>query len=136
MNVGGLSSWSVSDKPNRWDIVGAASSLALSAVFLSTVEAVLAVWLIVGFIASAVLIGPVAASALGQRVSSWLEAIGGSGRLLAVAITFVVWHYVVEPTLGIPDVLVTNFVSGGLLALGVVVMTETLRTHIFAAASS
>jgi hypothetical protein len=135
MSAGNISTWSVNDGPNRWDIVTAVSSLVLSAVFLSTVEAVLVVWLIVGFVASVVLIGPVAASTLGRRVSSWLEAIGGPGRLLAVAITYVVWHYVVEPLLGIPDVLVTNFVSGGLLALGVVIMTETLRTHIFAAAS-
>lgn len=135
MSAGNISTWSADDKPNRWDIVTAASSLVLSAAFLSTVEAVLAVWLVAGFVASAVLIGPVAASTPGRRISSWFETIGGPGRLLAVVTTFVVWRYVVESLLGIPDILVANLIIGGLLALGIVVTAEALRTHIFAAAS-
>ena len=121
-----LSAWSADGKPNWSDIAVAAFATLWAVSYLFLIETVSWLWLAVGFIVGAILMGPVAISQVGELIGSWLESIGVAGRAVSI-IASVVGLGAVEIALGIPQTPMTNATIGGMFAFGVFVVTEALR---------
>lgn len=124
-----LTAWSSDGKPNLSDVVVAAFSTLWAVSFFSLIETVW-LWLTVGFVVGAVLLGPVATSTVGKRIGAWFESIGIAGRAIFIIVS-VVCLGAAQIALDVPQTSVTNVVIGGMFALGISIAAEALRARIF-----
>lgn len=120
-----VSSWS--SEPSRLEI-GLAAVFVVQVVTAFLVATISVAWLAIGAVVSALALGPGADSTIGTRIGAWFRAIGTGGRLLVIAgFAAVIWATL--PVLPLPRVLMHSFATGGLLAISVIVLLQTIRTH-------
>ncbi len=105
------------DRPPTWLEVGLTllvTGTVAGKVLRGKVVSWPALW--VGFAAFAVALGPGAQSAPGARVGQWFRDIGTAARG-AVVVLFVVGYALLSRFAWFPDVVLSDFGSGGLLAV-------------------
>jgi len=104
------------DRPPTWLEVGVAllvTHTVAEKVLRGDVVSWPALW--AGFAAFAVALGPGAQSALGARIGQWFRGLDGFTRGAAIVL-FVVGFALLSRLPWFPDVLLSDFASGGLLA--------------------
>lgn len=130
MSSRNLSVWPADRNPSRLDIVVGIWAIFQSLLFFSATDTPVSwVWLVVGAVVLVIVMGPVAASPVGKRIGAWSKAIGGAGRIVAIVIAFAAIS-AVEAMVAIPTTPAMNFLTGGLFAIGVVIVLEAIRTRV------
>ena len=122
-----VSSWS--SEPSRLEI-GLAAVFVVQVVTAFLVATISVAWLAAGAVVFALALGPGADSTIGTRIGAWFRAIGTGGRLLVIA-GFAVTIWTALAVLPLPRVLIHSFATGGLLAVAVIVLLQTVWAHGF-----
>jgi|SRR5699024_4688537 len=125
-----LSVWPTGRDPSRLEIVVGIWAIFQSFLFFSATDTPVSwVWLAVGVVVWAIAMGPVAASSVGKRFGAWFKGISGAGRIVAIVMAAaMIWA--VETTVVIPTTPGMNFLTGGLFAIGIITLLESIRTRI------
>ena len=127
MSLWNPSSWFSDDGPKRTDIVVVIPTVLLVAWYLLT-ETIAWEWLAVGFVAFTFVMGPAAASGVGERLARWFQSIGVVGRgLLIIGLLTGMW--VMANVSEISATLPVSFFTGGLLAVVVMLTIEMVRSR-------
>ncbi|MDF9745493.1 hypothetical protein [Natrinema salsiterrestre] len=100
--------------PTGWEVSSGVAAGALVALQFVTASVS---WpeLVLGFLAAAVALGPVATTSLGKRIGEWFREIGVGGRA-TVFVLFAVVVVLLGLSKTIPPVLLDGVFTGGLLA--------------------
>ena len=109
------------------------TEISLAAVFTVTwvplqfvrLEAVSWPAVAVGFLSTAVLIGPVASSSFGKRVEEWGRSVGVIRRVLVLVIVLTVLVSVAR--YAVPESVGISFVLGGICAASAVAWAQLIR---------
>lgn len=125
-----LSAWSDEGKPNRTDIAVAAFGMLWAVSFFYFIERISWTWLVSGFTAAVVAMGPVATSAIGRRISMWFENLGDEKRVLTIFL-LVLGLGAIQIAIDVPQTPMANFAIGGMVALGIMVVSEAVRARVF-----
>ena len=121
--------WAPDGAPSRRDVALTVLSTVWAVLGLATADSIARPWLAAGFLAFAAATGPLAATALGDRVGAWFRGIGRSGRAVAIVL-FAATVWTAMAVLEVPLAPASSFAYGGMLGIAVVVAVESLRSRL------
>ena len=129
MSSRNLSVWPAVRDPSRLEILVGIWAIFQSYLFLSATDTPVSwVWLVVGAVVWLIVLGPVATSPVGKRFDAWFKSIRIAGRMVAIVVAAaVIWA--VEASVAIPTTPEMNFLTGGLFAIGAVIVLEAIRSR-------
>ncbi|MFC7138817.1 hypothetical protein ACFQMA_03075 [Halosimplex aquaticum] len=124
----GGSAWLPDRLPTWIDVGVGLLSVALFAKNLTTASQIAWGWVAAGFVATVLVTGPVAQSAMGADLGEWFTAIGPLGRAAAI-VAFAVAVWAVDEFIGIPAAIRTGLASGVFLGVAVLVAAHVLSSR-------
>jgi hypothetical protein len=119
--------WSLESDPHLWRVLFVVPIVAWTGWSLWTAERIAWMWLAAGFGIAAVVLGPLAASAVGSRVDAPLESLGDVGRAVVIGVVIVslaVFIGTAATALDVPAPLLADAANGVVLGVATVVAVE------------